>query len=275
MERVGPGLWLWHKGRRMDEIADSMHKNDQSGKNILVVEDDNATRDALMLFLQGERYTITVVKNGREALDYLRHHPPPDLILLDFSFPVLGGIDFQQEQHQDPALAGIRVILMSFVGEGANQTDCLGDVGHVEKPLDGGILLAEIQRSTIHEKPVVLVVDDNKEVGRMLDLALRSYGFVVRLAATGREAVELYREHHQSIALVLLDVQMPGMDGPATLAAIQTINPEVQCCFMSGHTGKYSITELLDMGAIHVVPKPFVSLNLLARLLWDMVDPCR
>jgi DNA-binding response OmpR family regulator len=106
----------------------------------------------------------------------------------------------------------------------------------------------------------------------MLDLALQSYGFVVRLATTGRDAVELYRENHHSIAMVLLDVQMSGLDGPGTLAAIQTINPTVQCCFMSGHTGKYSTKELLDMGAAHVVSKPFVSLSLFARLLWGMVD---
>jgi CheY-like chemotaxis protein len=134
------------------------------------------------------------------------------------------------------------------------------------------ILLAVIQQSAVHAKPVVLVVEDDQAVGKMLDVALRLHGFVVRLAASGGEAVEHYREHHPNIALVLLDVQMLGMDGPATLAAIQKINPEVQCCFMSGHTGKYSARELLDMGAAHVLPKPFVSVSLLIRLLWDMVD---
>jgi CheY-like chemotaxis protein len=252
----------------MDEIDDSMHKSDQPGKNILVVEDDAATQDALMLILERERHVVTVVKNGQEAMDYLRHNPPPDLILLDLSIPVLSGIDFQQEQQRNPALAGIRLIVMSFVGEGTAQPS---GVVHVQKPLDGDILLAEIQRATDHEKPIVLVVEDNQDVGAMLDLALRSYGFVVRLAASGKEAVELYRQHHHTIALVLLDVQMPEMDGPGTLAAIQTINPEVQCCFMSGHTGKYSTKELLDLGAAHVVPKPFVSLSLITRLLWDMV----
>jgi CheY-like chemotaxis protein len=121
------------------------------------------------------------------------------------------------------------------------------------------------------EKPIVLVVDDDEAVGLMLGLSLRRSGFVVQLAASGPEALPLYRENRQSIALVLLDVQMPGMDGPATLAAIQTINPEVQCCFMSGQTGKYSTTELLALGAAHVLTKPFVSLNVLSRLLWDMV----
>jgi CheY-like chemotaxis protein len=248
-----------------------MHKNDPSDKNILVVQDDNATRDALMVFLEGKRHTVTAVKNGKEALYYLRNHPSPDLILLDPTIPVLEGFDFRQEQQRDPGLAGIRVILMPCVGEGANQTGCLDGVGHAEKPFAGDILLAAIQRSPVHEKPVVLVVEDDKAVGMMLDLALRDYGFVVRLAASGSEAVELYREHHQSIALVLMDVQMLGMDGPATLAAIQTVNPEVPCCFMSGHTGKYSTKELLDMGAAHVLSKPFVSLSQLTRLLWDIV----
>jgi hypothetical protein len=40
---------------------------------------------------------------------------------------------------------------------------------------------------------------------------------------------------------------------------------------MSGHTGKYSTEERLRMGGCHVLPKPFVSLSLLSRLMWDMV----
>jgi CheY-like chemotaxis protein len=222
-----------------------MPKNDQSGMNILVVEDDTATRDALTLFLEGEGHTVAIAKNAKEALDCLRDQPPPNLILLDNAMLSLGGYEFRQEQQRDPALAGIPVIVMSCVGEDIQRTDCLGNVSHVQKPLDGDILLAAIHRSTVREKPVILVVEDQKEVGALLDLVLRHYGFVVRLSTTGWEAVELYREHHKSIGLVLLDVQMPGMDGPATLTAIQVINPEVKCCFMSGHTGKYSNKELL------------------------------
>jgi CheY-like chemotaxis protein len=109
-----------------------------------------------------------------------------------------------------------------------------------------------------------------------LDSVLRQNGFVVRLATNGRQAVEIYREHHKSIALVLLDVQMPGIDGPSTLAAIQAINPEVQCCFMSGNTGKYSAEELLGLGAARVLPKPFASMSLLAHSLWEtlVTDRC-
>lgn len=248
-----------------------MPKNDQSGKNILVVEDDSATREALTLFLEGEGHTIAVATNGKEALDYLLHQPPPDLILLDLMMPVLDGYGFRQEQQQQPAFAGIQVIVLSGIGEIDERAGFLGDVGFVQKPLDGDVLLAAIHRFTTPNKPVLLVIEDEKAVRMMLDLALRHYGFAVRLAATGQEAVEMYREHHRNIALVLLDVQMPGLDGPGTLTVLKAINPELKCCFMSGHTGRYSTRELLDMGAAHVLMKPFASLSIFTRLLWDMV----
>jgi CheY-like chemotaxis protein len=120
-------------------------------------------------------------------------------------------------------------------------------------------------------EPVILVVEGETAIRRMLELALRRYGLAVRVAATGEEAVEVYRKRYQDIALVLIDVQLPGMDGAATLAAIQQVTPGVRACFMSGSTGKYSTKELLDMGAAHVVMKPFVSLNLLSQLLWDII----
>lgn len=132
---------------------------------------------------------------------------------------------------------------------------------------------AIIRNFSVKSKPVVLVVEDEAAICMMLDLALRHYGFDVRVAATGQEAIEVYEEHHDEIALVLLDVQMPGMDGPATLAALKTINSDLNGCFMSGSTGKYSTEELLDFGAAHILVKPFASLSLLTRLLWDMIAP--
>jgi len=65
---------------------------------------------------------------------------------------------------------------------------------------------------------------------------------------------------------VLLDVRMPEMDGPQTLAALRSINPEVRCCFMSGHTGDYSAEQLLELGASHVFQKPFG----LSELAWTL-----
>lgn len=110
-------------------------------------------------------------------------------------------------------------------------------------------------------KPLVLVVEDDQDVLKMLGLTLRMDGLEVLTANSGRAAIELYRQHGSAIGVVLLDVHMPDLDGPKTLVALQQLNPSVRCCFMSGYTGNYSGDQLLAMGASIVFPKPFDSLK--------------
>ena len=130
--------------------------------------------------------------------------------------------------------------------------------------------VAEVVNDSLLHKPCVLVVDDEPAIRAMLDMALRRFGFMVLLAATGTDAVELYRRHRDRIAVVLLDVLMPPPDGPQTLAALREINPRVRCCFMSGSTGDYSAEELLARGAVHILGKPFHSLANLASVLREV-----
>jgi CheY-like chemotaxis protein len=90
------------------------------------------------------------------------------------------------------------------------------------------------------------------------------------VAANGTEAIDLYRQHHQTLSLVLLDVRLPDMDGPATLAALQQIKPQVRCCFMSGHTGTHTPDQLLALGAVAFFPKPFGDLRAFAQAVWAL-----
>jgi anti-sigma B factor antagonist len=103
----------------------------------------------------------------------------------------------------------------------------------------------------------VLVVDDDPAVRDLLDIALRRSGFNVRTASGGQQAIDLYRRHLPEMAAVMLDVLMPGLDGPGTLAALQKICPAVCCCFMTGNPAPYSEEALLQMGAVRVLRKPF------------------
>lgn len=118
----------------------------------------------------------------------------------------------------------------------------------------------------LNDKPRVLVVDDDHLVRIMLQLGLERNGFEVWLAPNGREAIDLYRTHKEDIDVVLLDVCMPGLDGPATLDALRKRNPEVRACFMSGDPGSYQPHELVQRGAAHVFAKPF-QLDDLANIL--------
>jgi CheY-like chemotaxis protein len=121
------------------------------------------------------------------------------------------------------------------------------------------------------EAPGILVVDDEHMVRIMVQLGLERSGFEVWVAHDGREAIELYREHATHIRVVLLDVRMPGLDGPGTLDALRKLNPDILACFMSGDLGDYEPEDLIRRGAAHIIAKPF-RLNELANLLWPLAQ---
>jgi CheY-like chemotaxis protein len=112
--------------------------------------------------------------------------------------------------------------------------------------------------------PGVLIADDMVMILTVLKVELQARGFGVWLAIDGDDALDLYRRHRDEIDVVLLDVQMPGLDGPHTLAGLQRLDPDVVVCFMSGDTGAYSEQELRDRGAAWVFSKPFRA--------WDVAD---
>jgi CheY-like chemotaxis protein len=107
--------------------------------------------------------------------------------------------------------------------------------------------------------PGILIADDMALIRTLLKFELESRGFAVWLAVDGDDAVEQYRAHRDEIDLVLLDVQMPRLDGPHTLEALQRLDPGVVACFMSGDAGVYTGVELLDRGAAWIFSKPFRS----------------
>jgi DNA-binding NtrC family response regulator len=115
---------------------------------------------------------------------------------------------------------------------------------------------------------VILIVDDDPPVRKVFEVAIRTFDYRVRSAANTTEALEIFRAEH--IDLVLMDVQMPNGDGPYTLARLQEIDPEVVCCFTSGHTGKYDVDDLMKLGAVGFLQKPF-RLDELRQLVMDAV----
>jgi CheY-like chemotaxis protein len=116
----------------------------------------------------------------------------------------------------------------------------------------------------------ILVVDDDEDVRGILNVGMRRQGFTVWLAANGQEALDLYRRHRRTIDVVLMDVCMPGLDGPQTLAALQKINGYLRCCFMSGDLGHYTEWKLCNLGAAAVIRKPFRPAEV-AEMLGELV----
>jgi two-component system, OmpR family, response regulator CpxR len=113
---------------------------------ILVVEDHKELRESLMEILEEEGCTAVGAADGQEALDYLRTHSLPCLILLDLMMPGLNGWEFCAQKEQDPALAAIPVVVLSGVGRLEQKAAALRAVGWLEKPIHIPLLLELIRR---------------------------------------------------------------------------------------------------------------------------------
>jgi CheY-like chemotaxis protein len=144
---------------------------------------------------------------------------------------------------------GLALVFPPGTPRGETERAALAEVGR--------LCAQAMERARLAGRPAVLVVDDEEAVRKVLEIALRLSGLEVRLAASGEEAVELCRRDG-GVGVALLDVQLPGLDGPQTLAALRGLDPGLVCCFMSGDTGRYPVEGLLAMGAAHFFAKPFV-----------------
>jgi anti-anti-sigma factor len=114
--------------------------------------------------------------------------------------------------------------------------------------------------------PGVLVVDDTLNVRSLLEVILCREGFKVFSAAHGHQAIEEFKQHQREIVVVLLDVQMPEVDGPTTLAALQRIDSRIRCCFMTSNPHPYTEEQLIRQGASRVFRKPLALTELVCAL---------
>lgn len=110
----------------------------------------------------------------------------------------------------------------------------------------------------------VLVVDDDDEGRRALKYVLTSQGLEVPTASGGDEALEVYRQRQAKIDLVLLDVDLPGLDGLQTLAELRRLDPTVRVIFLCTGDERYTYEELLKAGAVLVLSKPVDMAGLVA-----------
>jgi CheY-like chemotaxis protein len=110
-----------------------------------------------------------------------------------------------------------------------------------------------------------MVVDDSEPLRRLLQTALGRAGFETVLAANGHDACACLSQR-PAIDLALLDVRMPGLSGPETLVALRASRPNLPCCFMTGDPGDYDPAELVRMGALAVISKPFHLADLVQSL---------
>ena len=110
------------------------------------------------------------------------------------------------------------------------------------------------------------MIDDDPVIRTLLRQALNQDGFSVLTAAGGEDGLYVYWQHCATIALVIVDVHMPYPDGVETVAALRQLDPAVRFCFMTGGS-TYQEAELLEVGALCLLRKPFSSLTDVAAMV--------
>jgi two-component system cell cycle sensor histidine kinase/response regulator CckA len=123
---------------------------------------------------------------------------------------------------------------------------------------------AEVSAKIEHR--MVLIVDDEPLLRKTGARMLESLGYRVVLAEDGSEGVARFQEHHEELALVLLDMVMPKMGGQAAFEAMRAIDDRVPIILCSGYAADTAVRAMLNQGLAGVLAKPY-RLSQLTELL--------
>lgn len=107
-----------------------------------------------------------------------------------------------------------------------------------------------------HQK-TILIVDDEDYLREILDEMLKELDYDTILASNGEEAVDIYEKNRSEIALVILDLNMPILNGKDTFIRLKKIYDSVKVLITTGYGKSDETVEILDMGARGVLSKPY------------------
>jgi CheY-like chemotaxis protein len=214
---------------------------------VLIIDDNSTNRRILEAMVKGWSMQPTLVERGQEGLDAMRRARDRGetfpLILLDAQMPGMDGFSVAEMVKQDPTLAGSAIMMLTSAGQRGDAARCrqLGIAAYLVKPIRRSDLLEAVllvlgqpsqkkehpdlvTRHTIQEarhKLRILVAEDsaiNRELAMRL---LQKQGHTVLAATTGGEAVQMWEKDAEGFDIILMDVQMPDVDGFQATAMIR------------------------------------------------------
>jgi two-component system, sensor histidine kinase and response regulator len=272
---------------------------DWSELSVLVVDDNATNRRILEEMLHGWRVRVTTVSGGQEALQAMRQasekDEPYSLVLLDAMMPVMDGFELAGAIKHQPRLAGATIMMLTSADRQGDAARCreLGVAAHLIKPIKQSDLLNSLQQvlglpAADVRKPAeaspesaelaalvpparslhVLLAEDNAVNQRLALRTLEKHGHTVVVASTGKEALAAL--DWQTFDLILMDVQMPEMDGfEATLAVRareQATGRHVPIVAMTAHAMQGDRERCLEAGMDGYVAKPIQAKELLRAI---------
>lgn len=181
-------------------------------KVILIIEDDENSRELLETTLILEGYRVVSVDNGKDAIE-LAKELRPFMITLDVMMPGMDGWEVLSRLKADEVTKDIPVIMITMIDEG--QTGVVwGAVEHFIKPIQKEKLMSAIERiKAEYEKELlkVLIVDDEEAAVELLSGIVSDMGLKILTAYGGQEAIDIALKEHPD--LIVLDMMMPEVNG--------------------------------------------------------------
>jgi CheY-like chemotaxis protein len=110
----------------------------------------------------------------------------------------------------------------------------------------------------------LLVLEDNRDLAEIFSDMLASYGFVVYLAYDGLQGLD--HVEREQFDLIISDIQMPNLDGLSFLGVLRNLRPEIPVIITTGYTGIWEAREILELGAVAFLPKPFSMHDLISAV---------
>lgn len=236
---------------------------------LLVVEDSPANAAVLGAMLSRAGYEVHVVEEAGAALALFEAHVW-SLVLMDLDLPDMQGDELARRMRESEARSGrartpVVACTAQVTADARQRCEAAGMDGFLGKPLHRDLLLSEVRR-LLRPKPGVLVVDDAIETHVLYDRWLAELDVPILHARDGLSALELLAR--REAAAVLLDVEMPGIDGVETARRIRALphGPALTILVVTGHTDPEVRRRAIAAGADRVLVKPVVRAALLAAV---------
>jgi len=264
-------------------------------KRLLVVEDNPAEQLSVKELLGYDDIDVTVASTGAEALEAVTKEPF-DCVVLDLRLPDMSGFEVLERFRDTPALSDLPVVVFtgrelsseedahlhtlarSVVVKGVESPERLLDETALflhrvvaDLPVEKQKMLDRLHRSDdalVGKK--VLVVDDDVRNIFALSSVLERRGMTVLTAGTGRQAIEML-ESTPDVAIVLMDIMMPEMDGYETMQVIRqrTATRRLPIIALTAKAMKGDREKCLEAGASEYLAKPVNTDQLLSALrMW-------
>ena len=249
--------------------------NTKKTNRILIVDDEPLNIKTLNQVLKDE-FKIFFTTKSPKALDFIRSDNPPDLILLDIMMPEIDGYEICRRVQEDESTCHIPIIFITAKDDPEEESYGLelGAVDYIKKPFSPNVVKARVRNHLKHqvstekiqheESPVdqILLVEDEILNIRVAKTILQKLGYSVCAVQSGEEALQMLS--NRNFALVLLDLELPDIDGFQIAKTIRNKDrgirqPDIPIIALTAHTTESFREKCIQNGFNHFISKPFQS----------------